>query len=80
MPASEPRPRRGGLCARPGCKNKALVDIRIATGITVSDPFCSTQCSKVYWGVITEEERAQAADHAERSKAHKAKPIKKTKK
>jgi len=52
--------------------------IRTAAKTSVLDPFCSTQCCKVYWGVISEKERAAAEMHAEKSKpVHKAKPIKK---
>lgn len=77
MAVGDPKPRRGGLCARPGCKNKVYV-IRTAAKTSVLDPFCSTQCCKVYWGVISEKERAAAEMHAEKSKpVHKAKPIKK---
>lgn len=70
MAAGDPKPRRGGLCARKGCKNQATIGAIAADKTIIIDPFCSTQCAKVFWGVITEEERAKAADHAERSRPH----------
>lgn len=70
MNRRDPKPRRGGLCARKGCKKNASLGIRTADGMITNDPFCSTQCAKVYFGVITEEERASAAEHAARSRYH----------
>lgn len=66
----DPRPRRGGLCARKGCKKKAANGKIAADKTIIIDPFCSTQCCKVYYGVMSAQEAAEAAMHAERSRPH----------
>lgn len=63
----EPRPRKDGVCARPGCDrqrptaktrrrqrtphtNYAAVDHDLLRLYLEEDPFCSTQCCRLFHG------------------------------
>lgn len=54
MNASEPAVRADGLCARPGCSSPLprSRQLRKYAGAALdSDPFCSTVCCKLYYGL-----------------------------
>lgn len=40
--------RRGNLCSRPGCENEKQPPGKYAH--TENDPFCSTQCCRLWYG------------------------------
>lgn len=48
----EPKPRKDGICALPGCKNHVVISL--VKGVAEHhrvDAFCSTQCAKKYFNV-----------------------------
>lgn len=66
-PKRDPRVRPDGRCARRGCTNQVTINANPAIkGGRFTDPFCSTQCCKIYWGVMTEKE---AEEYTIRSEA-----------
>ena len=63
-PKREPRVRPDGRCARRGCDKKVDIKTNPHTGGLYKDPFCSTECCKLHYGIITPKE----ADTIERNR------------
>lgn len=48
-PLKDPPVRRNGKCARPGCTKDRLPNSG-ALYKAFEDPFCSSECCRIYWG------------------------------
>lgn len=55
-PKRDPRVRPDGRCARRGCDKQVKILANPQAKGVYRDPFCSTVCCKLYWGVMTDEE------------------------